>query len=141
MAADDYLTCEVPPYGHDTSPTSRPRPLDVPLRSDRDDDDQGEYISITHSPQTLSSLAIRSLWHYHVHILVWFDSYRRRKLDYPADGPQGCRLTILHAATQRQSGETMTSVSAGHIILTPCQPVESGREDRTHNLLTRSRTL
>ena len=27
----------------------------------------------------------------------------------------------------RQSGETMTSVSAGHIILTPTQPVGSGR--------------
>ena len=27
----------------------------------------------------------------------------------------------------RQSGETMTSVSAGHIILTPTQPVWSGR--------------
>ena len=28
--------------------------------------------------------------------------------------------------TTRQSGETMTSVSAGHIILTPIQPVGSG---------------
>ena len=33
----------------------------------------------------------------------------------------------------------MTSVSAGHIILTPTQPV--GNENRTRNLLTRSRTL
>ena len=36
-------------------------------------------------------------------------------------GPKTERLTILHAATQR--GETMTSVSAGHIILTLTQPV------------------
>ena len=30
----------------------------------------------------------------------------------------------------RQSWETMTSVSAGHIILTPTQPVGSGRPQR-----------
>ena len=47
----------------------------------------------------------------------------------------------------RQSWETMTSVSAGHIILTPTQPVGSGRPqrggggDRTRDLLTRSRAL
>ena len=40
-----------------------------------------------------------------------------------------------------QSWETMTSVSAGHIILTPIKPVGSGRCDRTHDLLTWSRTL
>ena len=39
----------------------------------------------------------------------------------------------------RQSRETMTSVSACHIILTPTQPEESG--DRTQDLLTRSRAL
>ena len=33
----------------------------------------------------------------------------------------------------RQSWETMTSVSAGHIILTPTQPVESGRLQRESN--------
>ena len=33
----------------------------------------------------------------------------------------------------RQSGETMTSVSAGHIILTPIQPVGSGRPQRQSN--------
>ena len=42
----------------------------------------------------------------------------------------------------RQSWETMTSVSAGHIILTPTQPVGSGRSgNRTRHLLTRSRAL
>ena len=43
----------------------------------------------------------------------------------------------------RQSWETMTSVSAGHIILTPTQPVGSGRPhgNRTRDLLTRSRAL
>ena len=36
----------------------------------------------------------------------------------------------------------MTSVSAGHTILTPTQPVGSGRRgDRTRDLLTRSRAL
>ena len=33
----------------------------------------------------------------------------------------------------RQSGETMTSVSAGHIILTHTQPVGSGRPQRESN--------
>ena len=39
-------------------------------------------------------------------------------------GPKTKRLTILHMA---QSWETMTSASAGHIILTPTQPVGSWR--------------
>ena len=46
------------------------------------------------------------------------------------------RLTsdkFLLATTTRQSGDTMTSVSAGHIILTPTQPVESGRLQRESN--------
>ena len=34
----------------------------------------------------------------------------------------------------RQSWETMASVSAGHIILTPTQPVGSGRSQRESNL-------
>ena len=33
----------------------------------------------------------------------------------------------------RQSWETMTSISAGHIILTPTQPVGSGRPQRESN--------
>ena len=33
----------------------------------------------------------------------------------------------------RQSWETMTSVSAGHIIQTPTQPVGSGRPQRESN--------
>ena len=37
------------------------------------------------------------------------------------------RLTI------RQSWETMTSVSAGHVIMTPIQPVGSGRPQRESN--------
>ena len=43
----------------------------------------------------------------------------------------------------RQSGETMTSVSASHIILTPTQPFRSGwpQQDQTHDLYTRSRAL
>ena len=34
----------------------------------------------------------------------------------------------------RQSWETMTSISAGQIILTPIQPVGSGRPQRGSNL-------
>ena len=34
-------------------------------------------------------------------------------------------LTCCH--TERQSGKTMTSVSADHIILTPTQPIGRGR--------------
>ena len=37
---------------------------------------------------------------------------------------------ILHADTQRQSGETMTSILAVHIILTPTQPVGSRRQQQ-----------
>ena len=43
--------------------------------------------------------------------------------------------------TQRLSRETMNSVSAAHIILTPTQPVRKEHGDRTHDLLTRSRAL
>ena len=41
----------------------------------------------------------------------------------------------------RQSWETMTSVSAGHIILTPTQPVGSGRLQRPGPLHQESRAL
>ena len=40
----------------------------------------------------------------------------------------------------RQSGETMTSVSASHIILTPTQPVGSGRPQRGSNPAPPSRS-
>ena len=43
------------------------------------------------------------------------------------------RLTSNVLAHTRQSGETMTSVSACHIILTPTQPVRSGRPQRESN--------
>ena len=52
---------------------------------------------------------------------------------YP-DGPQDKSVwqfyVLLH---MRQSWETMTSVSAGHIIQTPTQPVGSGRPQRESN--------
>ena len=44
----------------------------------------------------------------------------------------------------RQGGDTMSSASVGHIILTPAQPVGSGRPlsgDGIQDLLTRSRML
>ena len=44
----------------------------------------------------------------------------------------------------RQSGEILTSVSAGHIILTPTQPVRCRRSrsrDRANELLTKIRVL
>ena len=57
---------------------------------------------------------------------VWIFNVHRQQLGYLADGSQGRRLTILRAATQRQSRETMTSVSTGNIILTPSEPVRRG---------------
>ena len=44
-------------------------------------------------------------------------------------GPKTERLTILRAATHETERETMTSVSAGHIILTPTQPVGRRRSE------------
>ena len=42
-----------------------------------------------------------------------------------------CQFYVL--PHMRHSWETMTSVSAGHIILTPTQPVGSGRPQRESN--------
>ena len=42
-----------------------------------------------------------------------------------------CQFYVL--PHMRQTWETMTSVSAGHIILTPTQPVGSGRPQRESN--------
>ena len=42
-----------------------------------------------------------------------------------------CQFYVL--SHTRQSGETMTFVSAGHIILTPIQPVGSRRPQRESN--------
>ena len=58
-------------------------------------------------------------------------------------GPKTERLTIYVLPHMRQSWETMASVSAGHIILTPTQPLGSGRlrGNRTRDLLPRSRAL
>ena len=39
------------------------------------------------------------------------------------------KQTFSRAATQRKNGETMTSVSAGHIILIPTHPAGSGRPE------------
>ena len=48
-------------------------------------------------------------------------------------GFQDGRLINLNATTQRQSKETMTSVSAIQIKLTPIQPVGSGRPEQGSN--------
>ena len=66
----------------------------------------------------------RSVWFLNVLINYYFISQT---------GPKTERLTILRAAYMRQSWETMTSVSADHIILTPTQPVGSGRPRRESN--------
>ena len=60
--------------------------------------------------------------------LVWFGMFgfftsSSTTLGYIADGSQDCCPTIYVLPYTRQSVETMTSVSAGHIILTPTQPV------------------
>ena len=48
-------------------------------------------------------------------------------------GPKTWRLSILRAATHETERGTMTSVSAGHIILIPNQPVGSGRPQQESN--------
>ena len=48
-------------------------------------------------------------------------------------GPKIERLTIVLAAAHETEWETMTSVSAGQIRLTPTQPVGSGRLQRESN--------
>ena len=53
----------------------------------------------------------------------------RQLLGHIADGPQD-NCTCCHTW---DSWETMTSVSAGHIILTPTQPVGSGQPQRESN--------
>ena len=55
----------------------------------------------------------------------WFFRVHRQQLGYLTDGCQDWRQSGLRAATQRQSGEALTSVSAGQIILTPTQPAVS----------------
>ena len=55
-------------------------------------------------------------------------------LGYIADGPQDKSVWQFYVLPHmRQSWETMTSVSAGHIIQTPTQPVGSGRPQRESN--------
>ena len=52
-------------------------------------------------------------------------------------GRQTDRQRQIGRQKQRQRGETMTYVIAGHIVLTPTQPVGN----RTQNLMTRSRAF
>ena len=75
---------------------------------------------------------------------VCFVSWRpRHRLGYLAGRSYDWYLEISRAATQRQSGEIMTSVSACHIVPTQTQTVGCGTwsKDRTHDLLNRSRLL
>ena len=61
-------------------------------------------------------------------------SYRpRQQLGYIADGSQDWCRKFCVLPHMRQSGETMISFSAGHIILAPTQPVGSGRPQRESN--------
>ena len=52
---------------------------------------------------------------------------------YPGRVPRLTSGNLNVLPLTRQSGETMVSVSAGHIILTPTQPVGSGRPQRGPN--------
>ena len=61
--------------------------------------------------------------------IMFLFNVRRQQLSCLADGSKGYRLTILRAAPQRQSRDSRTSVSTGHIILTPAQPVGSTERD------------
>ena len=63
---------------------------------------------------------------------------------YRGRAPRQSVWQIYVLPHMRQSWEIMTSVSAGHIILTPTQPVGSGRpqhRNQTRDLLTRSRAF
>ena len=79
------------------------------------------------------------LFAYYFDSLVWFSlfgyltSSSTTRL-YIADGPQVRASDNFYVLPHmRQSWETMTSVSAGHIILTPTQSVGSGRPQRESN--------
>ena len=63
---------------------------------------------------------------------VWFLNVLVNYKAISRTGPKTERLTILRAATHERELETITSVSAGH-ILTPTQPVGSGRPQRESN--------
>ena len=52
---------------------------------------------------------------------------------YRGRGPRQNVWQFYVLPHMRQSWETMTSASAGHIILTPTQPVGSGRPQRESN--------
>ena len=52
---------------------------------------------------------------------------------YRGRAPRQSVLQFYELPHMRQSWETMTSFSVGHIILTPTQPVRSGRPQRESN--------
>ena len=61
----------------------------------------------------------RMHWRLFYSVFVFFFSKRPlQQLGYLVDGSHDWRLTTLYGATLGQSGETMASVSASHIILT-----------------------
>ena len=61
----------------------------------------------------------RMHWRLFYFVFVFFLSKRPlQQLGYLVDGSHDWRLTSLYGATLGQSGETMASVSASHIILT-----------------------
>ncbi|RUS80013.1 hypothetical protein EGW08_012221 [Elysia chlorotica] len=69
-------------------------------------------------------------------LLGWFNVQQQHYIGYIVDGPQDGRLAILCAATHETGRDTMTPVSAAHIILTPTQPVGNAiARIRTRDLL------
>ena len=74
---------------------------------------------------------------------VWFLNILVHNLAISRTGPKTDVWQFYVLPHMRQSWETMTSVSTGHIILTPTQPVGRGQPqpNRTQDLLSRSRAL
>ena len=71
-------------------------------------------------------------WIQSIRLFVWLTSSSTTRL-YRGRAPKQSVWQFYVLPHMRQSKETMTSVSAGHIILTPTQPVGSGRPQRESN--------
>ena len=76
-------------------------------------------------------ISIQKILFYSVGLVGWFLNVLVNYKVISRTGPKTERLTILRPATHET--EPMTSVSAGHIILTPTQPGGSGQPQRESN--------
>ena len=96
--------------------------------------------SIELSPRsTEKSIIFLSLWispHFKNGLVGWLVGFLTSSSTtrlYRGRAPRQSVWQFYVLPHMRQSWETMTSISAGHIILTPTQPVGSGRPQRGSN--------